>query len=242
MRYRQRMPPAPHSLPAAALIAATALLLGCPQEPCPTGETRCKGLCVDTLTDANNCGGCEQPCGLGSCSAGTCACDTAAGATECAGMWPRCANLASDPAHCGACGTSCVQSTGATCASGACACPATAPYSCGTTVESCCEASKCCGDVCAVKHSNGLGGNYFSCDPLGTYSLASATLAADSWNSSATKLTVAGCAGACIARQTANSCAIWCYSDSIAGQALWNTVGVNCQLCPPEGNVTGTWN
>ena len=225
----------------AALLLSIALLLGCPQELCPTGETRCGGTCTDTLTDGSHCGGCDQPCGLGTCTAGTCACDTAAGATECAGMWPRCADLASDPAHCGACGASCVASTGATCSAGACACPPAAPNLCGTNPKSCCETSTCCGEACQTKHSNGLGNSFFDCSPPGTYSYSSALAAADAWGPGTSfdqyQLACTGCYG----RQSATACAVWCYSGSpVSGRVHLNDVGSNACLCP--STLDGTWN
>lgn len=49
----------------------------CSGEPagcvCPSGKTQCGGACVDTQTDANNCGGCGRVCGAGQrCTAGAC--------------------------------------------------------------------------------------------------------------------------------------------------------------------------
>lgn len=229
---------------AAALLLPAALLLGCPQEPCPTGETRCGGLCFDTLTSALHCGACGQECGLGTCGAGVCTCDAAA--TECAGMWPRCADLAGDAAHCGACGTSCVESTGATCVSGACACPPTgATLRCGSTATSCCEGTACCGNGCQTKHSNGVGGFFFDCEPLGTYTLEAATAAAHSWSLNGTDSAFLNCNGSCICRQDTsvipNRSGTWCYAGTDTGKALVNTINAVC-LCYPQGNVAGTWN
>jgi len=39
----------------------------------PCTETICKGVCVDTSSDPNNCGGCGNACDSGTCSGGTCA-------------------------------------------------------------------------------------------------------------------------------------------------------------------------
>jgi hypothetical protein len=45
--------------------------------PCPNNQTRCDGTCVDTSTDAKNCGGCGSPCsGTDLCVASSCqSCD-----------------------------------------------------------------------------------------------------------------------------------------------------------------------
>jgi len=42
---------------------------------CQAGQVPCTGVCVDTLTDASNCGGCGTACGLGEqCISGSCEC------------------------------------------------------------------------------------------------------------------------------------------------------------------------
>jgi len=41
--------------------------------PCPTGQTRCGGTCIDTTSDTKNCGGCGVACqGTDVCSASAC--------------------------------------------------------------------------------------------------------------------------------------------------------------------------
>jgi hypothetical protein len=40
--------------------------------PCSGTETSCSGICVDTTSDAENCGGCDFPCASGSCVASHC--------------------------------------------------------------------------------------------------------------------------------------------------------------------------
>jgi hypothetical protein len=235
-----------HPLVATLLVGIATLLLGCPVEPCLPGETRCGGVCVDTLTDVGHCGGCDQPCGLGSCAGGTCLCDTGAGATECAGAWPRCSDLASDPAHCGSCATACDASTGAACTLGTCECPATgATLTCGSAAMTrCCEGAACCGAACPTKHFNGVGQYYFDCLPLGTYTLEAARKAADAWSPIGTDYTIVNCFG-CICRQVTttipNQSATWCYTGTHTARALVNTVDDVC-VCPPQGNIMGIWN
>jgi hypothetical protein len=71
----------------------------------------CGTQCVDIMSDPNNCGGCDQPCGTGlNCSGGSCACG---GDLSVCGT--QCVDLTKDPANCGACshnceGNSCIAS------------------------------------------------------------------------------------------------------------------------------------
>src|SRR5512138_1458669 len=95
-------------LPVALLPA---LLLAC-GEPCPTGQSRCDGACVDTQVSAAHCGACGQGCGLGTCAGGVCSCDGAAGTTDCAGYWPQCVDLTSEVSSCGTCGHACAATNG----------------------------------------------------------------------------------------------------------------------------------
>ena len=60
-----------------AIGALIVLAAGCGdgggEENCPTGERLCSGVCVNTLTDHNNCGGCGNACATGSqCVNGSC--------------------------------------------------------------------------------------------------------------------------------------------------------------------------
>jgi hypothetical protein len=65
------------------------------------GQMACNGVCIDTLTDNNNCGACGESCGSGTCQNGTC-CPT--GQTNCGGT---CVDLTASDLHCGACLNDC---------------------------------------------------------------------------------------------------------------------------------------
>lgn len=84
---------------------------------CPEGGEDCDGSCVDLDSDLAHCGACNQGChGLdrveeASCEAGACV------VVRCEEGWEDCdgdpangceAELASDPKHCGGCGTDCL--------------------------------------------------------------------------------------------------------------------------------------
>jgi expansin (peptidoglycan-binding protein) len=81
---------------------------------CPAGQTDCGGLCIDTKTSAEHCGGCGLACEAGRpCMAGVCACPM--GQTMCG---TTCADTQSDAANCGMCGNKCMAGT--PCTAGTC--------------------------------------------------------------------------------------------------------------------------
>lgn len=91
---------------------------------CPPGQRCCNNVCVDTQTNQQHCGGCNQPCPAPKvCQAGSCVCPpnrAACGATCCppgqqcsngsccppglTGCDGQCVDLQSDLNHCGVCG------------------------------------------------------------------------------------------------------------------------------------------
>jgi hypothetical protein len=105
---------------------------------CPKGQTRCNGLCVDTLNDAAHCGGCGNLCDPGYiCQNGLCPRICTPDQTRCS---TYCADTDNDPANCGACGEPCApgfacqggechRATG-TCTAGQDSCAAGSPISC----------------------------------------------------------------------------------------------------------------
>ncbi len=84
----------------------------------------CAGKCLDTQTDALNCGGCDIKCPTASaCSAGKCSCGT--GLSWCgSGSTFACIQTANDVNNCGSCGHKC--GSGEECCGGTCKNPATA--------------------------------------------------------------------------------------------------------------------
>jgi len=97
--------------------------------PLGTSPTQqlCGGVCVETASDSNNCGGCGNVCPAGStCQSSSCIC-TNNGLAPCNGACP---DLSSDPNNCGACGNVCPEGT---CTDGECECPT--PPTCGTCGE-----------------------------------------------------------------------------------------------------------
>src|SRR5207247_1938749 len=69
-------------------------------------STPCGGVCLDTLVEITNCGGCGNVCMGGRlCSHGGCKCPV----SECGGV---CVDTTASSANCGACGTACKADEG----------------------------------------------------------------------------------------------------------------------------------
>jgi len=112
----------------------------------------------------------------------------------------------------------------------------------GTGCE--CAGNLCCAGACEPPHTNGLGQSFDSCEALGTpgveatYSLSLATSARAAWPSpgsdSSGDCGSGGNASACIARATGTSCAVWCYTKSLAGYVHLNAASTTCS-CPTAG-------
>jgi hypothetical protein len=100
---------------------STTCTIGATYSSCNAGTTSCNGVCVNTQTDTNNCGGCGFTCAppppnaASVCVAGTCTINCNVGYNNCAGA---CVNLNNDAANCGSCGRVCAS--GHTCNAGVC--------------------------------------------------------------------------------------------------------------------------
>lgn len=129
---------------------------------CVAGQICCGTGCADTLSDANNCGGCGNVCAAGLiCSGGQCACSDAT-YTECDGA---CVNTQNNANHCGACGNVCTG--GSTCVLGACTCPNAGDNYCDGQCFAPDDAANCgaCGNTCVGDEQCREDGDH----PLGCY-------------------------------------------------------------------------
>lgn len=115
---------------------------------CAAGQSCCGGVCIDTTTDAGNCGGCGYNCtdyeGRSYCCGGVCS------------------DLTTDPYHCGACGQQCSDPAAPHCVGGLCGCATGTvcagvctdqqwdPRNCGACGQQCTDPTKphCVGGVC----------------------------------------------------------------------------------------------
>jgi hypothetical protein len=148
---------------------------------CAPGESVCSGACVDTATSTASCGACGNSCpgianGHAVCNGGSCglACD--GGRELCGGPGgSQCVLTASDPKHCGGCGTSCDTPWGGSvsCVAGKCApgCSGAGQTVCnGKCVDTQSDLANCggCSNACPT------GGGTASCS-AGKCSIACAT-------------------------------------------------------------------
>jgi hypothetical protein len=101
------------------LVTGAAVAAGCSDDPattsggssgqgegCPSSQTECGDVCVDTDTDRLHCGECDVACADGEVcdGSGMCAVSCQTGLTQCDGT---CTNTNSDNQHCGDCATVC---------------------------------------------------------------------------------------------------------------------------------------
>lgn len=117
----------------------------------------CGGSCVDTMSDGNNCGSCDNRCGAGTmCRSGSCQMACPSGQTLCG---TSCVDTRTSTAHCGVCNVACAMAQ--ICQSGTCACPSgqtlcggrcldtqTDVFNCGACGNACPSGQNCAGGVC----------------------------------------------------------------------------------------------
>ncbi len=146
---------------------------------CQAGQAVCNAMCVDVLSDNNNCGACNKQCGQGqTCSAGACVCSGTL--TNCNGV---CVNAATDGTNCGTCGNACtgglVCSAGVcsgscmagemVCDGNSCANIATDPTHCGSCTNKCQGGQSCAGGSCVCA------GGQTTCNGVCTDTMTSVT-------------------------------------------------------------------
>jgi hypothetical protein len=124
------------------------------QGGCTTGQTDCNGVCVDLLTDMDNCGACGEICESGlvgvACIGGECVRTSCPAALplQCGQTVDDCVDPTTDPNNCGDCGVVCESGV---CVGGACGSCAEGQTTCvGYCADTCCDNDNCgaCGVVC----------------------------------------------------------------------------------------------
>jgi len=180
---------------------------------CPAGLVLCRGVCIDVMNDAENCGACGAACptpdcgaccvdaGPAICSAGICTSTCGSGMTPCGGS---CVDLCTSALHCGGCDQAC--GAGLTCSGGACACPPGLTSCVGECVAIDTDPEHCggCGVTCAAGEACVGGGCFepiwYACDTNEDCQIAPAT-----------------CCGACGAYTSDNVIAV--HRDALAAYA-----------------------
>jgi hypothetical protein len=116
---------------------------------CTSPMKLCSGMCVDTVTDPKNCGGCGKACpdpegGTATCMSSMCGGMCAAPKTLCS---DGCTDTKVDPNNCGMCGNPCQMTE--TCSSGMC-CPMGQTNCSGKCVDLQADDANCsmCGKSC----------------------------------------------------------------------------------------------
>ena len=140
-----------------------------------------------------------------------------------------CTTPSSDPSNCGSCGNACAS--GQACVSGACN---------NTT----CSSGHYCGSACAPTHSDGLGQNFYDCNPLSTYNATTAMEAGTAYeisiggsSANVSDGFTCGSTGLTFVCTTNTTGPVYCwgYSSGEAGQ-------VSNGNCPWDSGVVAAWN
>jgi len=220
---------------------------------CPAGaSTRCEGACVDTSSDASNCGTCGHACSTGvanaqpACVNGACSFTCGAGYSLCNSA---CADFASDPNNCGGCGSAHACGGGMTCHEGQCtmSCTETSEcppgYACnGSTCTTSCSALQtcnggcCAGGICVVgTAAAACGTNGGACTDCASGStnlacvggLCGCNAGTDCASLTACSLTIHSCQTLCGGANTAcnGGC---CTNLSLGGQCVQGNVDTQC--------------
>ena len=212
------------------------------------GVTLCNGACSNTTADVGT--ACNHACGTIGCS-GACSNTTAGVGTTCnsncgtIGCSGACSNTTAGV------GTTCNSNCGTIGCSGACS---NTTAGVGSTCSACGGTTMCSGacSVPLIAHSNGVGGTYLDCNPLGTYSAQAAAEACASVTQDLA--TCQGCTdncgmggpGACLEITFNGMLYEWFYgSPSTPGVIfLFTTDGTNaCFTNGTYGDMTsGSWN
>jgi hypothetical protein len=124
-----------------------------PCQNCPVGRTNCRGACVDTSTDVNNCSSCDLACPTGAtccngrcCPSGRVCCGgecCEAGGSCCGNQCCTSGRVCCGGKSCCAPGsTCCTDAQGGCCRSGQTCCPFNT--CCSSSTEKCCPDGGCC--------------------------------------------------------------------------------------------------
>jgi hypothetical protein len=123
----------------------------CVSDCTASAPTKCGAQCVNTMTDANHCGGCDRSCNLPNtsvaiCAGGSCAAQTCSNNFGDCTAAPGCETSLASVQNCGRCGNVCPVPTNAqaTCGASQCDFSCIAPkVRCGNACYECCNDGDC---------------------------------------------------------------------------------------------------
>jgi Stigma-specific protein, Stig1 len=123
----------------------------------------CNGTCVDSATDADNCGTCGKACPPQTiCTSGSCRCPGHQVSCSIDGR-DTCVDLNRDPINCGSCGHACAS--GETCSSGLCC--GSGQINCGGACTACPAGGVCSGATCGCPSGQTACGGVCNTCPVG---------------------------------------------------------------------------
>jgi hypothetical protein len=169
--------------------------------------------------------------GSGPPDSGSSGCGPTNTATNCGACGVKCdTTTASVAPTCN--GTSCVYS----CKPGLVDCNTTAPDTNGCE----CAGDGCCGSSCQTKHSNGIGQNYYDCNPLGTYTEGAAMAACVASTGTPAQCALYVCVGndGSLVCSLGAGCTCWKYDPGKSG--INGRISTSC-LCPISASDP-SWN
>jgi hypothetical protein len=210
---------------------------------CETGKTLCEGVCTDTLTDDNNCGGCNTLhtasaiCNSDQhCVAGQCTCNASSCPSGCctAGVGGSCAGGTVNT-QCGAAGAICISCATAgsgrecvgTTGGGQCTCDATS-----------CPTGCCASGLCHVLDNFACGFAGLSCTDCAALSSPATGQTCQAGGSCGCKPTELNCGGVCTDVTNDGHCAS-CSEGCPGGQHCSTAGSIHCEASGAGGAAGG---
>jgi hypothetical protein len=228
---------------------------------CAQGWGDCNGNpddgCETQLNTLGNCGACGHVCdntnGTPTCNLGVCNITCNPGYGNCDGNASNgCeTNTQSDNKNCGSCGNACPG--GETCSAGSCVTTGCSSGKSDCNNDGTCECNTpgCCSTSCQTTHSNGIGQNFYDCNPQGspgnasTYSATLANEACIAFTGDGAQCAGYVCSGhggadlICSAGSSV-ACVCWAYDTTAAGH-VYNSGSPGDSNCGCPFTTDPTW-
>jgi alpha-tubulin suppressor-like RCC1 family protein len=215
-----------------------------------TQTTLCGSSCVDTTSDASNCGACTQVCSTqvqhaqAVCTSSTCTFTCNSGYIPCNGA---CVAKQTDNNNCGGCGNICPS--GSSCQNSSCVCSGASSQACGdcgTQTRTCSGGTWSAWSACSMPQGACAPSATQACDGNGTQTCTSTC----GWGACSCNTGYVMCTGACVNEKTDSAncggCAAACPSGSSCQNSSCTCSGASSQVCGNCGTQSrtcsdGTW-